>query len=672
MQTPTSPAWETQSSKPRDPAAVDPAPGPARVLRLLDAARPADVAGVLAALAAHAPDALADAVRAVALPLAPAVITSVLNGPPSEAREILACRLVQQPEYVPVRTPGLPEYLRALEDAAADDYRDVTVSRLRTTALDALRVGTLTPEQVVEHTRPAALTVTLGVCTPDEYVQPGARRATGDVRVLIRDLLAEELGTDHDRWSAMLDASGSFGGTLTELLRRRSSDAPGGFRRFFGSPRTPHNPQNLLLGLAPRDVAGRYLDNLHDLPNAAAPNAADPNPDPNPNPDPDLSLSRYRWGWMLISGPLTRPLVDHVLAHGQVGRRRWLFRNELSPDSVLELAGPGYAQEILLRRMAPPHFRRAAFGAFQRDPQQLRTWALNMTGERRDQLVDLMWALTDDAVALRQVIASVSGRIDEPALLCGYGALAFAAGPEPVWALELQRVGSLDAALPEVRASLLTGTAGPLVDAALRVPRRHWLDTLPEECHRFQALRTDAELDRTGRFPREELVAAHLDGRPDRWREVVRWLAAGVTVPVETVIRQVAGLVRTPVGGVAREPATTWAESCATVPSASASPSPSLLAPAAALDADRAAVLSADLAAGFAADVTTDLTADFGTGITTALAAGRAAGRTADRATDRTADRAPDPGPDLAANGARGAAPCTGGPAPLRGHSKIR
>ncbi|NUR58136.1 MAG: hypothetical protein HOV87_05480 [Catenulispora sp.] len=552
MRTPTSPAWATQSSKPRDPAAADPAPGPARVLRLLDAARPADVAGVLfdlATLPASAPENLIHALRAVALPLAPAVAAGVLAGRPSAAREVLACRLVQQPECVPARTPALAEYLSALDEAeaAADNLRHLTVLRLRTTALDALRAGTLTAEQVVEHTRPALLTVALGVCTPEEYVQPGARRATGDMRVLIRDRLLAELDTDPDRWSAVLNASGRFGGTLPELLRSRESAAASdrrtepvsGFRDFFGGLCTQHNPHSLLLGLAPRAVAARYLESIPDLEQL--------------HPRPSL----HRWEWLLGGGPLTRPLVDHVLTRGLAAQRRWLARNELSPDSVLEHIAPGHAAEVLLRRVAPPLLRRAAFRSLKRDSRELGTWTHGITGEHRDQVLDLVWELTDDAVLLRQVITAVASRLDEPALLCAYGALAFASGPEPVWALELQRTGSLDAALPAVRDSLLTGSAGPLIDAALQVPRRHWLDTLSDEDHRYQALRTEAELDRTGHFPREELVAAQLDGRPDRWREVVRRLAAGTAAPVEAVIREVAGLVRTPVVGVARVPGAT-------------------------------------------------------------------------------------------------------------------
>ncbi|MFD0633433.1 hypothetical protein ACFQ9X_19540 [Catenulispora yoronensis] len=305
MEPPVSPAWATHSSTVRDAAALDPAPGPARVLRLLDAARPADVADVLGALT---PEALAEAVASIPLPLAPAVIAAMLGAPPSPARDELACRLVQQPESVPIRTRALPEFLRAMEDAAADDYRDVSVSRLRLLALEALRAGTLTAEQVLEHARPAVLAVTLGVCTPEEYVWPGARRATGDVRVLLRDGLAAALGEDDDRWSAVIEASGSFDGTFAELLLEagqanhadqtspHTHEPPGGFRRFFCSPRTHHNPLNLLLGLAPRAVAERYLNTLHDAPAASGPLRAEPS-----------SPAQHRWGWMLTNGPLTRP-----------------------------------------------------------------------------------------------------------------------------------------------------------------------------------------------------------------------------------------------------------------------------------------------------------------------------------------------------------------------------
>lgn len=159
-------------------------------------------------------------------------------------------------------------------------------------------------------------------------------------------------------------------------------------------------------------------------------------------------------------------------------------------------------------------------------PREARLWARGLTGERRDQLVDVAWALTDAPNLLRHVVAAVLDRADPAALTCLYGALAESAGPEPVWALELQRAGTLDAALPQVRASMAACAAEPLVEAARRTPRRHWIDALDDDLFGCQVLRTEAELERTGHVPLEALVATHLDGRPERRRAVARRLAA--------------------------------------------------------------------------------------------------------------------------------------------------
>ncbi|MBS2535403.1 hypothetical protein KGQ20_21805 [Catenulispora sp. NF23] len=77
-----------------------------------------------------------------------------------------------------------------------------------------------------------------------------------------------------------------------------------------------------------------------------------------------------------------------------------------------------------------------------------------------------------DATALHAALQAVLGTVDPGHLLLGYAALAAAAGPEPVWALELERVGSLDRVIPDVRASMATGSAAPLTAAAdpTRIP----------------------------------------------------------------------------------------------------------------------------------------------------------------------------------------------------------
>lgn len=530
----TSPAWATESERLRA-AAPDAVPGPVSVLRLLGSARPADVPAVLDALT---PDQLAEAVATVDLPLAPAVATHISKRGPGPARRSLARRLVQQPEHVPPRPMSLEAYLLHLNQVAATDYRDDAVARMRAVALTALCAGALTAEQVVEYTRPAALTLALAVCTPADWSRPGARRATGDIRVLLARRLSAALGADDGLWHAAITFSGSFTGTVAELTRATRADrvtragraghfdealVAAGFRRFSDLSRSDHAPQNVLLALAPHAVAARYLAGLADTASTFR-----------------ATARGYQWEWMLASAPLSRPLVDHVLANGTAGQRLKLIGNELCPDFVLEQALPRHTREILHRKILPPHIRAQAFRTFDRAPREARLWARGMTGAGRDQLVDLAWSLTDAPNLVRHVVSATADRADPATLTCLYGALAEAAGPEPVWALELERTGTLDAALPQVRASMATCTAEPLVEAARQTPRRHWTDALDPEAFGGQLLRAEAELDRTGHFPLEALVAARLDGRPERWREVARRLAAGAA-PVESVIAAAGG-----------------------------------------------------------------------------------------------------------------------------------
>lgn len=534
---PHSPAWPTESTRLRQ-ASLDAVPGPVAVLRLLGSARPADVAPVLGALTT---DQLTEAVATVELPLAPAVVAHLSQRGPAPVRRMLARRLVQQPEHVPPRPLGLDAYLRVLtEDAPADADLGAAVARIRALALEALCAGTLTAEQVLDHTRPAALALSLAVCTPAEYPRAWFRRATGDVRVLLARRLAEELGEDDERWSAVINLSGSFGGSIAELVD--SEETPGSVHRFLNPYRSGYASQNVLLALAPREVAARYLAGLVESRDAypVRPRSVD-----------------YKWDWMLGSGPLSRPLVERVVTRGNLGQRRRLFGNDLCPDFVLEQVHAGYAREVLLRKINPPHVLSRAFRAYaeREPPHGMRAWAAGMLGRAgdksqdrgtgggeddtgsADKVVDLAYSLIDAPDLLCLVVAGALDRAETATLTCLYGALAEAAGPEPVWALDLERAGSLDAMLPQVRASMAVGSAEPLLEAAKRTPRRHWIDVLDAEQFGCQGLRAEAELDRMGHFPLEARVAAHLDGRRERWAEVARRLAAGA-VPVEDVIAE--------------------------------------------------------------------------------------------------------------------------------------
>lgn len=88
-------------------------------------------------------------------------------------------------------------------------------------------------------------------------------------------------------------------------------------------------------------------------------------------------------------------------------------------------------------------------------------------------------------------------------------------------------------------------------------------------------LRAEAELDRTGHFPLEALVAAHLDRRPERWAEVARQVAGGrmpVEMPVEMSVEM---LVESVVESAANKTAPqTTAETAPQTPAASAIAAP--------------------------------------------------------------------------------------------------
>ncbi|WP_370373871.1 hypothetical protein [Catenulispora sp. GP43] len=513
----TSPAWPTESLRLRE-AAPDAVPGPVALLRLLGSARPADVVPALGALSA---DQLAEAVATAELPLAPAVVAHISQWGPGPVRGMLARRLVQQPEHVPPRPLGLDAYLRVLdEDAPTDADLGAAVTRIRALALEALCAGSLTAEQVLDHTRPAALALALAVCTPAEYPRPWLRRATGDVRVLLARRLAEELGEDYERWARAIDLSGSFAGSVAELLR--SDQAPGAVHRFLHPNRSGYASQNILLALAPQPVAARYLDGLVEP--------------PNPSPNQPQTAGDDQAEWMLGSAPLSRVMVEHDLAYSSVRRYHRLLKNELCPDYLLAQVDLGQAREVLLKRIVPPDVLSRVFRDFAEVAGVHE--ALRWTAAGGDKLIDLAWSLTDDPTLLHQVVAGLRDRAEPAVLTCLYGALAEVAGPEPVWALDLERAGSLDAVLPAVRASMAAGTAEPVVEAARRTPRRHWIDLLDPEEFGAQGLRTEEELDRTGHFPLEGLVAARLDGRPELWAEVA-WRIATRRMPVEAAIAAV-------------------------------------------------------------------------------------------------------------------------------------
>lgn len=75
------------------------------------------------------------------------------------------------------------------------------------------------------------------------------------------------------------------------------------------------------------------------------------------------------------------------------------------------------------------------------------------------------WPLTyaDDAVMVQKALRSCLRSKDRKLLLGGYLRLAQLAGPEAVWALELEYVGSVELMHPAVRFSLQMGSTDVLL-----------------------------------------------------------------------------------------------------------------------------------------------------------------------------------------------------------------
>jgi hypothetical protein len=130
--------------------------------------------------------------------------------------------------------------------------------------------------------------------------------------------------------------------------------------------------------------------------------------------------------------------------------RMALAANPLTPNDVLIRLltfadrEPGVAAAICLHECAPPAVRIA------------RTTA-------------------DDADVAHALIRDANPPLPPEARLFAYAHLARMSGLEAVWTLELDRAGGLEKMDPAVRASMESGSAVPLVEAAVANPYRGML-----------------------------------------------------------------------------------------------------------------------------------------------------------------------------------------------------
>ncbi|NUR62863.1 MAG: hypothetical protein HOV87_30055 [Catenulispora sp.] len=553
------------------------AAGAARLLTLLASARPGDVPRVLALVDAAE---LAEGVLDPRAELCP-VVAEQLAGHPSErvaraVAERLAAGGPQAP--APDASGGVTRLLRerfaggapgrrpavltgrgrdilrhpapdlATARSALHDYLlprlwlqpDVgrAVPSYRALLIRGLERGTIDAATLVSDGQPAAAIVELAahdrLMTADGRVDR-ARRARADLAWELRRLVETELGAQVGRWHRVLagvhETLHSFGQLARDPVFLGRVDSVGGLGLWDRWTVT-----NTLIAIAPPAVVTQLLREADDFP--YGPSGDPPPPLVTINRDDDAVFA------VAVAGhePLCRAVVEFVLAdepkaeahrHIRERQREALAGNPAAPDSVLRrLLAPEIISGELCRRV----FRRpdsddarcAAIVRLAPYPEFDEEWYASMLSARPTpaQLAPLRSAT--DPVWVHEAVRQAAVRIEGPGLLACYARLAELAGLEPVWALELDRTGSLERMHPAVRASMAAGDAGPLLDGA-RAPSEAGPEPVPGR-------RSDAVLDDPLAWPLEDAVRAGLDGRPERWRAVVKALMSGADDPLLDVV----------------------------------------------------------------------------------------------------------------------------------------
>lgn len=367
------------------------------------------------------------------------------------------------------------------------------------TIQEALRAGTVSAAEILEQTRPAALTLSLAYCANPDSLRPDERRAMEDMRALLTQYAAEQLDGDTQRWIRAIrrvrNYEGSFPKLLadTALLADSESDVEKrGATDFAARLSQEIDTRNILISLAPRETANRLLaaERMKTMVTA-----------------------------MARAVPLSRPLVERILSHGSVTQRRRLAFNTDTPDAVLarliEKTGhtdimfwimdrPAVGQEVLDRAYtAAPHNR------------QYKTWVDTWAPYTPDVVLNALRCKAYDPAWLLSVLQDTADSFDEPGRIAAYVLLADVAGVEAVWAVELNRAGSLEAMAACVRASMTAGDAKPLIEAAQASPIEDRKNVRPR-----RPSRTEEHLDHAP-SPFWDLIRTRLDGHTDRWLELL-------------------------------------------------------------------------------------------------------------------------------------------------------
>jgi hypothetical protein len=398
------------------------------------------------------------------------------------------------PELVERAGLNPPPTLRARPTIADYDHDLARVGRpgfdafghLRDLVLIGIRVGTISVEDVYRRVRPATVALTV-------LLDPGA----GPTAPALARRIRRGAGRGAGRWTEAIAAVDTWPGSLHGLLREEPQDE-GGLppHTLLGMEDHLWRGGNILLALAPSGT-------LPGIASVAAPMAV------TGRIVGEAQAVRYTRTLVRIAShaPLSRPFVDYALtAQASARVRIALAANPLTPNATLSRlltvadAEPGIAAAISLHECASPAVRLAAFRKV-RDPavltQARETLRRDVDVVRRVQRIAS--AAADEAHLAHALLRDAGPELPFQARLFAYAHLARMSGPEAVWTMEMDRAGSLEAMHPAVRASMESGSAVPLLEAAVADPYRGMHhDTVSS----VAALRREEMLDRP--FPWQE------------------------------------------------------------------------------------------------------------------------------------------------------------------------
>ena len=357
--------------------------------------------------------------------------------------------------------PTIDDYERAVAAFRVTPNPAVEFAYLHEVALVGARLGTIRPAEIVRHVSPAAVAVTL-VMEPD--------------LVTVGDAVARAIlrGDGAQYWARMVREVDTARGSLAALVKARPDSGRGVIAR--GLRRSPQDDAagvdlsgqrwraaNVVLALAPPLAARAFLASgatIHKQPSGA-----------------ELSALREQASLILdmaSQAPLCRELVEHAFGSlGDTALRMRLAENPFTPDSVLARLACDHDTEPEVTRAVQTHAfaggtpRRLAFQAMRDEPEAVLRGLREMLTHCGEEafLAMIEAAPEQEAAWVRSVVAAAGPELTPQSRLRAYVRLAEVSAPEVVWAVELNRAGTLVRMMPEVRASMAAGTVEPLTAA---------------------------------------------------------------------------------------------------------------------------------------------------------------------------------------------------------------